>query len=90
MNRSKVIPVSILLLLQAGDLISTRLAFSVGAVELNPLVRLLGLWPAKLLVVGLVLVLAVKTRKAARVWFCAGYYALIFFSNTLIFALHAH
>ena len=49
--KQKVVVLTIMVLLQAGDLLSTRLAFAHGAVELNPLVHLFGLWQAKLLAV---------------------------------------
>jgi hypothetical protein len=86
----KVIPFLTLCLLQAGDLFSTRMALKVpGVLELNPLVREFGLWPAKLLVLGLILLLAWRTKKMARLWAVCGIYAVIVASNMLVFVTHA-
>jgi hypothetical protein len=86
----KIVPLLTLCLLQAGDLFSTRMALSVpGASELNPLVREFGLWPAKLLVFGLILLLAMRTKKMKRLWAVCGIYALIVASNMLVFVTHA-
>lgn len=59
-----------------------------GVIELNPLVRNLGLWPAKLLVLALVLLLALRTKKPQRVWILCGIYAVIIASNLLVLARH--
>ena len=42
-----------LVLCHVGDYLSTRKAFAAGAVEANPVVRRLGLLPAKLLGAGI-------------------------------------
>ena len=86
----KLVPFLILCLLQAGDLFSTRMALTIpGVVELNPLVRGFGLWEAKLLVFGLVVLLAWRTRTMARLWAICGVYAVIVGSNVLLFVTHA-
>jgi hypothetical protein len=76
----------ILLLLQAGDLVSTKAAVHAGAVELNPLVRDLGLWPAKLVTLGLISLLVWRAKSMTRVWVVCGLYTLIV-TNNLIWAL---
>jgi hypothetical protein len=87
---SKWTAASLLILLQVADGLSTRVALAIpGAIELNPLVHNLGLWPAKLLVLALVLLLALKTIKPQRVWLPCGFYVLIIGSNLLLRALHA-
>jgi len=86
----KIVPFLILCILQAGDLFSTRMVLSIpGSLELNPLVREFGLWPAKLLVLGLILLFAWRTKKLARLWAVCGIYALIVGSNMLVCATHA-
>ena len=86
----KVIPFLILCLLQLGDLFSTRLALKVpGVVELNPLVREFGLWQAKLLVFGLIVLLAWQTKRMRRLWTLCGIYAVIVASNVMLFVNHA-
>ena len=86
----KAVPFITLCLLQAGDLFSTRMALTIpGVQELNPLVRQFGLWPAKLLVFGLIVLLASRTRKMGRLWALCGVYGLIVGSNMLVFATHA-
>jgi hypothetical protein len=57
--------------------------------ELNPLVRQLGLWPAKLLVCALVLLLVWQTKRMRRVWTLCGIYAVIVASNVLLLVTHA-
>lgn len=80
--KPKWIALAILLLLQAGDFLSTKFALAVpGVVELNPLVRTLGLVPAKLLVLGLVLVLIYRAEKLLRIWILCGTYSAIVASN---------
>ena len=90
MNLSrKMVPFLILCILQAGDLLSTRLAMKIpGVMELNPLVRNFGLWQAKLLVFGLIILLAWQTKKMRRLWTLCGIYAFIVASNVLLFATH--
>lgn len=86
-------PLIILCLLQAADLISTRVAMKVpGVLELNPLVRELGLWQSKLAVLALVVVLAFwvkRTKRVAAVWLVCGVYTLIVASNIRLFVSHA-
>jgi hypothetical protein len=91
MNLSqKMVPFLILCLLQVGDLFSTRLALKVpGVMELNPLVRGFGLWQAKLLVFGLIVLLARQTKRMRRMWTLCGIYAVIVASNTMLFVTHA-
>jgi hypothetical protein len=88
LNR-KFIPFLVLGLLQAGDLLSTRMALKVpGVMELNPLVRELGLWPAKLIVFGFIALLVYRTKSLGRLWAVCGVYALIVASNVLLFVTH--
>jgi hypothetical protein len=78
-----------LILLQAADGLSTRAALVVPrARELNPLVHSLGLWPAKLLVLALVLALAYITTRPRRLWALCGVYGLILASNSFLVWLH--
>ncbi len=85
----KIFPFLALALLQAGDLFSTRMALKIpGVMELNPLVRELGLWPAKLLVLGFVALLVYRTRSRRRLWAACGVYAVIVASNVLLFVTH--
>ena len=86
----KVFPFLVLALLQAGDIFSTRMALTIpGVMELNPLVRELGLWPAKLLVLGFIALLVYRTKSRRRLWAACGVYALIVASNILVFVTHA-
>jgi hypothetical protein len=86
----KIIPFLILCLLQLGDLFSTRLALKVpGVIELNPLVREFGLWQAKVLVFGLIVLLAWQTNRMRRLWTLCGVYAVIVASNVMLFVNHA-
>jgi hypothetical protein len=88
LNR-KIIPFIVLALLQAGDLLSTHMALKIpGVMELNPLVRSLGLWPAKLIVFGFIVLLVCRTNSPKRLWAVCGVYALIVASNVLLFATH--
>ena len=70
-------------LLQIGDYLTTRIAFSYGAIESNPLVQVVGLWPAKLLALGIVGLLWWHSRSLARLSVLCGAYAGIVFSNML-------
>ena len=86
----KIIPLLILCLLQLGDLFSTRLALKVpGVIELNPLVREFGLWQAKVLVFGLIVLLAWQTKRMRRLLTLCGIYAVIVASNVMLFVNHA-
>jgi len=60
-----------------------------GVMELNPLVRELGLWPAKLIVFGFIALLVYRTKSLKRLWAVCGVYALIVASNVLLFVTHA-
>ncbi len=87
---SNVIPFVIFCLLQVGDLLSTRLALSrPGVVELNPLVGSFGLWQAKLLVSGFIVLLACRSKKPRKLWAVCGIYTMIVASNVLLFATHS-
>lgn len=81
---NKLIPLAILCALQAGDIISTRIAIAHGAVEMNPLVGHLGLWPAKLLVFLAAALLAYRARKTWLMWAGCAVYAAIVASNLLV------
>ncbi len=62
-----------------------------GVLELNPLVRELGLWQSKLTVLVLIVILAywVKhTKRVAAVWLVCAVYSLIVASNMLLFVSH--
>jgi hypothetical protein len=73
--------------LQVGDLASTRLALMHGAFEMNPLVRDLGLVPAKLLVGALAAMLIWRVRKLDRVWLVCGAYCLLVVWNLWLWVL---
>lgn len=78
----KWLPFAVLVFLQLGDIISTRLACRTpGVLELNPLVRTIGLWPAKGLVVLLLLILTVNTKRPWKIWAVCGVYCVIIASN---------
>ena len=86
-------PILILCLLQVADLISTRMALKVpGVLELNPLVRELGLWQSKLTVLILIVILAYwvkKTKRVRAVWLVCAVYSLIVASNMLLIVSHS-
>ena len=85
MTRPKLIVLAVLLLLQAGDLVSTRLALAVpGVVELNPVVRDLGLWPAKLITCGFCIMLVLYEKKLWRTWCVCALGGAIVSSNLLL------
>jgi Domain of unknown function (DUF5658) len=85
-----VIPFVVLCLLQVGDWISTRMALSIpSVVELNPMVRSFGLWQAKLLMCGIIALLAWRTKKPSKLWVVCGIYILVIASNILVFATHS-
>ena len=75
-----------MVLLQVGDLFSTRRAFAHGAVELNPVVHLFGLWQAKLLAVGAMALLVNRARKLRRLWTVMVIYGCIVGWNMLLVA----
>jgi hypothetical protein len=77
---------AMLLVLQAGDLLSTRLAFAHGAIELNPLVHALGLWQAKLLAILVVALLLIRSTKLRRLWMVVIVYGCIVCWNMLLVA----
>lgn len=84
-----VIPSVILCLLQVADWFSTRLALSTPSiVELNPMVRSVGLWQAKLLMCGIIVLLAWRARKPRKLWVVCGIYTVIVASNVFLFATH--
>jgi len=86
--KRKVIPFALLALLQAVDLASTRLAFSAGAIELNPLVRGLGLWHVKLLACAAIVLLACMTKRTGRLWALCGIYGLTVGNNFALALTH--
>ena len=88
MIRSKFLVAALLCVLQAGDFVSTRLALRHGAVELNPLVRALGLWEAKLLAFAVVILLVIFARRARLLWTVAVVYTCIVGSNLLLLLRH--
>lgn len=75
-----------LVALQAGDLLSTRLAFAHGAIELNPLVHGLGLWQAKLLAVCIVALLLIRGVRLRRLWMVVIIYGCVVCWNVLLVA----
>ena len=82
MTRAKWLALCALALLQAADALSTRAALRVpGIVELNPLVRYLGLWPAKVIVLAAAAIVLWRTRKPSRMVAVCGYYCLVVMSN---------
>lgn len=90
LNRNRIIPVLVLGVLQAADLFSTRVALKIpGITELNPLVRDLGLWQAKLLVLGLIVLLVWRSKSIRRLWAVCAIYAVIVGSNVLLVVTHA-
>lgn len=66
--KQKVAILVIMVVLQAGDLLSSRLAFAHGAAELNPLVNALGLWEAKLLVLCVLGLMLICTTRLRGLW----------------------
>ncbi len=88
LNR-RVVPLLVLGVLQLGDLFSTRMAMKVpGVLELNPIVRRLGLWDAKLLAVALIVLLAWRAKKMGPLWTACGVYACVVVSNVLLVFTH--
>jgi hypothetical protein len=83
--RGKLIPSIVLVILQLGDFLSTRLALEHGAVETNTFVDSLGLWKAKLLCLALVGLFACHTRKPSLIWaLCAFYVAVVGWNLSLL------
>jgi hypothetical protein len=83
---SKRIALLFLVILQAGDMLSTKAATHAGAVELNPIVRDMGLWPAKLLTLALIALLVWRAKSMTKIWVLCGLYTLIV-ANNLFWAL---
>jgi len=81
---SKKIALVFLVVLQAGDMLSTMAATHAGAVELNPIVRDMGLWPAKLVTVALVALLVWRAKSMTKIWVLCGLYTLIVANNILL------
>ena len=78
----KLVPLLILGMLQVGDLISTRLVLRIpGALEVNPLVRDLGLWHAKILALVIVLLVVWRAKTLRRLWVVCGIYGAVVLSN---------
>lgn len=77
MTRTKWLLLAGLTLLQVVDLLSTRLALLFGMVELNPVVRSLGLWQAKLLAFAVILVLGVRCKRTWALWAALGYMVVV-------------
>ena len=89
MTRAKWVALAILAALQCADAVSTRMALAVpGVVELNPLVRFLGLYGAKLTVLAAIVLLVWMTEHMRRVWFVVGCYTLIVGSNLTLVLMH--
>ena len=87
----RLLPFIILAALQIGDLISTRLVLAAGGVELNPLVRALGLWPTKLVALVLLFGWAALTssrKQQARAWMLCAVYALVVIWNISLTITH--
>jgi hypothetical protein len=87
--KQKWVALWVLVALQIGDLVSTHLALSAhGVVELNPLVREMGLWPAKLLATALIAALVWRVRSLSRVWGVCAVYSLLVISNVRMWGSH--
>ena len=81
--KPRYITLAVLGVLQLADCITTRMALSYGAVESNPLVQALGLWPAKLLALGIIGLLVWRSRSLAKLSILCGAYAGTIVSNLL-------
>ena len=81
MTRNKWLVLAILAALQMADALSTRMALHAGAVELSPLVRMLGLWQSKAFGFIAVVLLVRWSASLRRVWTVAAVYLLIVGSN---------
>lgn len=83
---------ALLALLQVADLITTRFAMHGGAIEANPISRALiahsAINPAKFGALALLAYSIAKSRPrvitAVAIWFVAGVYTMIVFSNLLV------
>ncbi len=84
MLRHKYIALAVLGFLQAADGLTTRAALHAGAIEGNPLVRDLGLWPAKLLALIIFALIVWRAKKMTIPWIACAVYALVVFSNLLL------
>ena len=77
MTRAKWIAMAVLLVLQVADVATTLAVFHVGGIELNPLVRGLGLLPAKLIACAAVCLLVWATKHPRWLWIMCGVYGMI-------------
>jgi len=82
----RIAVVSALVLLQLGDLLSTRRAFGRGAIEMNPLVHATGLWEAKLLAIVAISLLAFRSTRLRKLWMVVAFYGCIVGWNLLLVA----
>ncbi|MGA2903552.1 MAG: hypothetical protein ABSD98_06965 [Candidatus Korobacteraceae bacterium] len=79
---------STLCLLQAGDILSTRLALLHGAVEVNPVVRAAGLWQAKLVAFILISLWIWRSTRPRPLWVATAVYGGIVGWNSCLAAMH--
>ena len=93
------LPVAVLVLLNAADVVLTRIGLARGAVEANPLARaLLGGGRVELAKLALLLLLTLRVQQrrptlrfAVACWVAAGAYAMVVASNVwVIWALASH
>jgi hypothetical protein len=90
-RRTIVIPVALLAVLNLADVVLTRLALAAGAVEVNPLARiLLAGGRVELLKVAVLCALALRAARrrptlafAVACWTVTGAYAMVVASNLL-------
>lgn len=85
-SATKTIALSLLMLLQAGDYLSTRLSINHGAVEGNPLLSHAGdpssnLLLGKLAVCMLGYLLLRRCRRTSQVWALCSFYAAVVIWN---------
>lgn len=88
MNGSKWTALVVLTLLQTADAVSTRIVIGAGGIELNPLVRGLSLYGAKVVVFTAVCLLAWMTTRPRRLWVLVGLYGGIVAWNSSLILLH--
>ena len=84
--KQKIALISAVVLLQFGVLFSSRLAFARGAIEMNPLVHAMGLWPAKLLAIVVAAIQVYRSTRLRRLWIVVALYACIVGWNLLLVA----